>query len=210
MYTYKMSSKLSESFTCIFHRFLPMFAVKMSHSGGILNFFFDFDPLPKLKHYESLHLPELIGTHHCSRTDHMATNYPYNVNHKPCVKNEGEIEEYEGEYDKMRVRGWVWQNEGASLLMRVSWKVWLSINRSMKKKDNGQVHRLWWQDQEDFFCVPSCSSVLYIQKHPFTSTQICNVVEIDSIECDSAIQKPLCERHYQLVYYFIYPSKIDR
>ena len=48
-----------------------MFAVKMSLSGGIVNFF-DFDPLQK---YESLHLPELIATQHCS-TDHMTTNSP--------------------------------------------------------------------------------------------------------------------------------------
>ena len=54
MYTHKMSSKLSNRFTCIFHyRFLPMFAVEMSHSGGIVNFF-DFDPLPKLKNYTYL------------------------------------------------------------------------------------------------------------------------------------------------------------
>ena len=73
-----MSSKLSESFTCIFHKFPPMFAVKMSHSGGIVHFF-DLDPLPE--NYESLHLLELI----IWQQIHL-----YNVNHKPGVRNEGE------------------------------------------------------------------------------------------------------------------------
>ena len=58
-----------------------------------------------------------------------------------------------------------------------------------------------------FCCVPSCSSVSYIQKHSFTSTEICNA--LDSVECDSAIQKPLCEIHYQLVYHFISAGKND-
>ena len=57
LYTHKMSSK----FTCIFHSFLLMLAVKMSHSGGIINFF-DFNPLPKFKNYESLYITELIAT----------------------------------------------------------------------------------------------------------------------------------------------------
>ena len=37
---------------------------------------------------------------------------------------------------------------------------YISIKRSMKKKDNGEVccHR-WQEAKEDFCCVPSCSSV---------------------------------------------------
>ena len=72
--------------------------------------FFDFDPL---KNHESLHLPETIVT--LELTIWQQTQ-PCSVNHKPGVKNEDEIEEYEGERVSMT-------NEGDFLLMRVSWKV---------------------------------------------------------------------------------------
>ena len=59
----------------------------------------------------------------------------------------------------------------------------------------------------------SLRSILFLcvlhSKYPFTSTDTCNILEINSIECDSAIQKLLCERHYQLVYHFKNTSKID-
>ena len=51
----------------------------------------------------------------------------------------------------------------------------------MKKKNSGEVYRLRWQAQEDLRYVPSCSSMSYIQKHPFTSTEIMYVLEIKAL-----------------------------
>ena len=71
-----------------------MFAVKMSHSGGIVNFFdFDLSLSKKIMnpstYLNSLNIAlELIV---------WQQTHPYHVNHKPGVKTECEIEKNEGE-----------------------------------------------------------------------------------------------------------------
>ena len=79
-----------------------MFAVKMSHSGGIVNLFdFDLSLSKKIMnpstYLNSLNIAlELIV---------WQQTHPYHVNHKPEVKTECDWKKWgwEGEYDKMRV-----------------------------------------------------------------------------------------------------------
>ena len=41
-----------------------------------------------------------------------------------------------------------------------------------KVEDNGEVFRLRWQLQRDLFCVPSCSAMANVRKHPFSWTDM--------------------------------------
>ena len=73
----------------------------------------------------------------------------------------------------------------------------------MKKRDSEEVSRFRWQVQREFCSVPLCFAVSNIQKYPFTWRDICNTIEIASIECDPVLHKALCTNHYQLVYRFV-------
>ncbi len=83
-----------------------------------------------------------------------------------------------------------------------------SMKECMKKRDNGEVFKPRWQVQIDLCCVPSCTAMASIHKHPFSWTDICSSIENESIYSDS-LQKPLCSTHYQLVYRFVNASKVD-
>ena len=69
------------------------------------------------------------------------------------------------------------------------------MKECMRKRDNGEVFRLRWQVQRELCCVPSCSAMARIHKHPFSWTEIYSSTKIESINGDLVEQKPLCFSH---------------
>ena len=56
-------------------------------------------------------------------------------------------------------------------------------------RENGEVFRLRWQG---LCCVPSCSAMASIHKHPFRWREMCSrSTKIASIDCDSVERKHL-------------------
>ena len=75
----------------------------------------------------------------------------------------------------------------------------VNVRQCLKKKGNGEPYKLRWQKTSVRCCVPACENNSSVDNHPFSVQEI-----FDSIgttpECDPDSQKPLCIRHYQMVY----------
>ena len=58
--------------------------------------------------------------------------------------------------------------------------------------------------------VPFCCQRSAINNHPFCWNKICNSVGIASVEFDESELKPLCIKHYGLVYQFVNAIQIHK
>ena len=80
----------------------------------------------------------------------------------------------------------------------------VSARRNMKKRNSGENFTPRWKIQTNTSCsVPFCSHVSAINNHPFCWNEICSTVGIASVEFDESDLKPLCIKHYGLVYRFV-------
>ena len=67
------------------------------------------------------------------------------------------------------------------------------------KKANGEPHKPRWQKTNVKCCIPACENKSSVDNHPFSLQDIFNSIGT-SPEYDPDSHKPLCIRHYQLVY----------
>ena len=75
----------------------------------------------------------------------------------------------------------------------------VNVRQCLKKKADGQPYKLRWQKTSVKCCIPACENKSSVDNHPFSLQEIFDGIGT-SPECDPDSRKPLCIRHYQLIY----------
>ena len=76
----------------------------------------------------------------------------------------------------------------------------LNIRQCIKKRNNEEPFTLRWQKRSVKCCIPTCTNKPSVDNHPFSLEEIFDYVGT-TFACPSSTQKPLCNKHYQLVYH---------
>ena len=84
----------------------------------------------------------------------------------------------------------------------------LNIRQCIKKRNNEEPFTLRWQKRSVKCCIPTCTNKPSVDNHPFSFEEISDYVGTTFV-CPSSTQKPLCNKHYQLVYHQKNTSKIQ-